>query len=105
MIDPENTIAWNNKGIALAKSGKIDEAVICYDKALNIDPDDYVYLNNKGNALYKKGNIRDALKSYQMVFELNPESQIAIRGMEMCLGSLKKSGNIKKKEQKPKNLF
>ncbi len=102
---PENSIAWNNKGMVLAKSGKIDEAIICYDKALDIDPEDCVFLNNKGNALYKKGNIREALKSYQIAFELNPDSSAAIKGMEMCFRSLKKSGNIKKKAQKPKTLF
>ncbi|MCZ7385027.1 MAG: tetratricopeptide repeat protein, partial [Candidatus Methanoperedens sp.] len=105
LIDPENTIAWNNKGLALAKSGKIEEAIICYDKALKIDPEDCVFLNNKGNALYKKGEIREALKNYQMAFELNPESSAAIKGMEMCLSFLKKSGNLKKKAQKPKTLF
>jgi tetratricopeptide (TPR) repeat protein len=91
-IDPENNIAWNNKGLALAKSGKIDEAIICYDTALQIDPKDHVPLNNKGSALYKKGNIEEAMKSYELAFELNPESKTAKGGMEMCMKSLNKSG-------------
>jgi tetratricopeptide (TPR) repeat protein len=97
-IEPGNNIAWNNKGLALAKSGKIDEAIACYDKALQIEPNDHVILNNKGNALYKKGNIKEALKSYEAAFELNPESKTAIKGMEMCLESLKKSRRTKGKE-------
>jgi hypothetical protein len=44
-------------------------------------------------------------RSYQMAFELNPESSAAIKGMKMCFRSLKKSGNLKKKVQKPKTVF
>ncbi|MCK5158949.1 MAG: tetratricopeptide repeat protein, partial [Candidatus Heimdallarchaeota archaeon] len=37
--ESENTMAWNNKGVALRKLGKIEDAINCYNKALSIDPD------------------------------------------------------------------
>ncbi len=95
-IDAQNSIAWNNKGLALAKLGKIDEALTCYEKALEITPDDHVFLINKGNILYKKGNPKDSFKAFQLAYELNPQSNNAIKGLELCLKSLKKSMKKKK---------
>jgi tetratricopeptide (TPR) repeat protein len=90
-LESENCITWNNKGLALARDGKYDEALICYEKALQIDPDDYVYLNNKGNALYNKGDIKSAIKIFGLAFEKNPDNMTSIRGMELCIKSLKKT--------------
>jgi len=43
--------AWNGKGNALAYLKKYEQAIECYDKAIEIDPK-YVYAwNGKGNAL------------------------------------------------------
>ena len=95
-IDGQNNIAWNNKGLALARMGKIDESLACYEKALEITPEDHVFLINKGNILYKKGNYREAFKAFESAFELAPDSNNAIKGMELCLKSLKKS--LKKKK-------
>ena len=36
----KDAVAWNNKGLALADLGRYEEAIICYDKALEIDPED-----------------------------------------------------------------
>ncbi|NJD53380.1 MAG: tetratricopeptide repeat protein [Candidatus Methanoperedens sp.] len=94
--DAQNSIAWNNKGLALARLGKIDEALTCYEKALEITPDDHVFLINKGNILYKKGNPKDSFKAFQLAYELNPQSNNAIKGLELCLQSLKKSMKKKK---------
>jgi|SRR5659263_64076 len=95
-VGEQNSIAWNNKGLALARLGKIDEALACYAKALEITPNDHVFLINKGNLLYKKENPEDAFKAFQLAYELNPQSNNAIKGMEFCLKSLKKSINKKK---------
>ena len=44
-------IAWNNKGVALAKLNKSDEAIKAYDKAIEINPHNSNAWNNKGVAL------------------------------------------------------
>jgi tetratricopeptide (TPR) repeat protein len=89
-LESENCITWNNKGLALARDRKYDEALICYEKALEIDPNDHVYLNNKANALYNQGDFKTALRTFGLAFEKNPENMTSIRGMELCIKSLKK---------------
>ena len=43
--------AYNNKGIALSDLGRKEEAIVCYDKAIEINPQYADAYNNKGNAL------------------------------------------------------
>jgi Flp pilus assembly protein TadD len=39
---------WNNQGIGLAKSGKSDEAIKAFGKAIKINPQSSLAWNNKG---------------------------------------------------------
>jgi tetratricopeptide (TPR) repeat protein len=49
----ENDIdALKNKGLALSKLGRYEEAIECYEKVLAIDGNDIFALNNKGSALF-----------------------------------------------------
>ena len=48
---PENSIAQNNLGIALAAQGRVDEAIQHFDRALRLNPDDAKAHNNLGKAL------------------------------------------------------
>ncbi len=34
-----SAVAWNNRGVALARSGRYEEAVESYDHALALDPE------------------------------------------------------------------
>ena len=43
------------KGIALDELGRYEEAIVCYDEALNLDPKDVVSLREKDIALHKLG--------------------------------------------------
>ncbi len=56
MEDENSADLWNNKGYALYKLGKNDEAITCYDKAIEIDPNSASAWNNKGNALDHTSN-------------------------------------------------
>ena len=47
-INPQYSMAWNNKGAVLYnKLGKVDEAIKAYDKAIEIDPQNTVAKHNK----------------------------------------------------------
>lgn len=37
-IDPDFSVAWSAKGVALHNLGRYDEALECYDRALALDP-------------------------------------------------------------------
>ncbi|MHA1124650.1 MAG: tetratricopeptide repeat protein [Candidatus Heimdallarchaeota archaeon] len=76
--DPNNTMAWNNKGVVLRKQGKIDEALDCYNKALALDPELTRAMLNKARALKVQKKFDLALFSYEEILEIDSEHPIAI---------------------------
>ena len=50
-IDPNDALAWYNKGTFLSGLGKYSEAIECYDRALAINPNDALAWYNKGYTL------------------------------------------------------
>jgi len=81
--------AWNNKGLALDDLGKFDEAIKCYDKALEIYPEDDITWNNKGFALNSLGKFDEAIKCYNRALEINPTSPEAQCNKEDALSNLR----------------
>ena len=63
---------WNNKGVALRRLGRFEEAVGCYDRALEIDPTLVEAWNGKGVALAVQGRYEEALSYYDRALELDP---------------------------------
>jgi tetratricopeptide (TPR) repeat protein len=55
---------WSNKGISLTALKQYEEALDCYDKALQIDPQSSVIWDNKGNALLGLGRYEEAVGCY-----------------------------------------
>src|SRR5208282_5015428 len=51
----DNSVAHNDLGNALLQKGSVDEAIVHYQKALQIDPDYVDACYNLGNALLQKG--------------------------------------------------
>ncbi len=62
--------AGYNKGIALYKLGKYQEAITSYDKAIEIDPNYAKAWHNKGLALKKQGNHIEAEQCFKIAKEL-----------------------------------
>ena len=60
-----------NKGAALRELGRPEEAVACYDQALEIDPRLAQALGNKGVALRALGRPEEALDSYDQALDIN----------------------------------
>ena len=68
-----NSLIHNNLGIALARQGRVEEAVAHYREALTIDP---VNLNshiNLGVALVDLGRLEEAVDRYSQALELRPD--------------------------------
>ena len=59
-------------GVDFANSGKYDEALNCYDKAIDFRPNDNEAWNNKGMVLYELGNYSEGIKCFDRAIELKP---------------------------------
>jgi tetratricopeptide (TPR) repeat protein len=54
--------AWERKGISLARLGRHEQALSCFEKVLKIDPED-------ARAWYRKGISCEALERYRDAFD------------------------------------
>ena len=66
-----------NLGNACKQQGKLDEAVACYRRALQLEPDFAGAHSNLGNALKDQGNLDEAIACYRRAVET--ESPISFR--------------------------
>ncbi|WP_347274522.1 tetratricopeptide repeat protein [Candidatus Kuenenia sp.] len=67
---------WGNKGLAFAKLGKVQEAITCFDKSIDINPKDEKSWTNKGVALAELGKYQEAVACYNKGIEINPKSTL-----------------------------
>lgn len=73
-IDPAYAQAWNNLGTVLVKTGRHDEAIECYDRALALRPDLIQALCTKANVLIMATDkVEEALALILRAFELDPD--------------------------------
>jgi protein O-GlcNAc transferase len=63
-INPKAAYAHNNRGLALQKLKRLDDALASYDKAIAYKSDYAAAFNNRGLALQKLKRLDDALASY-----------------------------------------
>jgi tetratricopeptide (TPR) repeat protein len=63
--------ALTDKGIALYNLGRYEEAIVCYDKLLEINPKDVDALYNKGVALSDLGRYGEAIVCYDKLLVIN----------------------------------
>ncbi len=72
MIDPFDAYAWNNKGVALSALGRHEEAIRCFDKAIEIQPEYTTAWKNKGVALQALGRETEAKEVMSLARKLGP---------------------------------
>src|SRR3989449_5253322 len=72
-IDPGSSIGQLSLGLALARHGKLAEAVEHYEAALRLEPGyvdaDYAW----GNALARQGKLAEAVEHYRAALEVKPD--------------------------------
>jgi len=69
-----NYLALNNLGMALGAEGKLDQAIVEFQKSLEIAPDYAEGYNNLGNALTLKGDDDEAITQYEKALKIQPDS-------------------------------
>jgi tetratricopeptide (TPR) repeat protein len=84
---PDNYNAHNDLGYDLLQKGRVDEAMVHFQKALQISPDNAKAHNNLGNALLKKGRIDEAIVQYQQVLQIKPDSLNVLNNLAWLLAT------------------
>ena len=88
---PRKARPHNNLGTALARQGKLDEAITHYSEALRFKPE---YANahfNLGNALTGKGSLDEAISHYSEALRIKPKYASAHNNLGIALA---KKGNL-----------
>jgi tetratricopeptide (TPR) repeat protein len=70
----DNDIAHCNLGGAYLQNGKVDEAMVHFQKALQINPNSPDVHNSLGNVLLQEGSVDEAMVHYQRALEIKPNS-------------------------------
>ncbi|MFX0201566.1 MAG: tetratricopeptide repeat protein, partial [Candidatus Hodarchaeota archaeon] len=82
--------AWVSKGIPLGRSGKPEEAMECFDKAVKINPKDARAWVNKGVVLDKLGKPEEVMKCYDRALKIYPGNPLIWYKKGVALGELGK---------------
>ena len=72
--DLMRAISEHNLAAALQESGRVDDAIVHYQRALRIRRDYAPSINNLGTALMAKGDIESAITAFRESFRLQPAS-------------------------------
>ncbi|MGN6709465.1 MAG: tetratricopeptide repeat protein, partial [Candidatus Nitrosocosmicus sp.] len=86
--DLKNAVDYYNKGISLSYLGSYNEAIACYDKAIELNPEYSDAYNNKGISLYYLGSYNEAIACYDKAIELNPDYTDAYYNKGLLLNHL-----------------
>src|SRR5438128_420715 len=85
-IDPGSSIGQLSLGLALARHGKLAEAVEHYEAALRLEPG-YVDANYAwGNALARQGKLAEAVEHYEAALRVKPDHANAHTNAGSALG-------------------
>ena len=72
-LNPDDTDAYNNRGIAKSDLGQHFAAIADYDSAIRLNPDDARTYYNRGIAKYRLGQYFAAIADYDSAIRLNSD--------------------------------
>ena len=93
-INPKYDRAWSFKGFALNNLGRYEEAIICYDKLLEINPNDALVAliwNKKCLALNDLKRYEEAIECFDRVLEIKPKDVNAWHNKGIVFINLKRN--------------
>lgn len=85
-IDPESSLAFQQLGIVYHNIKEYNQALIAFDKSLELDSNDDKTWFHKGNTMFWSGNFYKAIECFDKAIELNPDEcddAYAIKGMAL----------------------
>jgi len=79
LLNPNNYLAWNNKGVALEEfADKQEEALQCYDVSIKLCPTVDNVWYNKGSVLDDLNRKEDTLYALNRCLEITPDYDLAL---------------------------
>jgi tetratricopeptide (TPR) repeat protein len=96
--------AWNNLGLLAAREGRPDEAVVYFQKALQLSPDHSIALINLGSSYRQTKRWDDARKIYEHALAVNPNNAEANYGIGMVYAQNENTDEAFTSLQKALNL-
>ncbi|HET6879036.1 MAG TPA: tetratricopeptide repeat protein [Pirellulales bacterium] len=71
-LQPRVAEGWLDHGVALAERGKLDDAIVCFRRALRFQPELPEAYNNLGNALRTQGCLDEAVSNLERALTISP---------------------------------
>lgn len=75
--NPDDVDARYKLGVVQYKSGKVDEAIVTWRKAVEMKPENTTVRNSLGKALLEQERFQEASEQFRKVVELDPQSDAA----------------------------
>jgi tetratricopeptide (TPR) repeat protein len=79
----------NKEGFELYLKGKYDEAIVAFDKAIELNGNFAIAYNNKGQALLKKEKFNEAVDAFRAALGLDPSLILAQAGRDEAQSKIK----------------
>ncbi len=92
MLNPTMAAGWLERANALYDQKQVYEAIIAYDRAVELHPECAAAWNNRGNALHKGRWFDEALKSYDKALALDPGMESAWLGRGRTFRTMQRHG-------------
>ena len=84
-MDPENVEMQVRKGNVLGRLGRYEQAVSCYDRALERSPGNILASVNRGLALHFLKRYDEAASQYREALAIKPDSALILYSMASSL--------------------
>lgn len=107
--DEFSAVDYNRLGNAYLINNDFDQALRCYDNAIELEPEEPSHHNNKGGALARLQRFDIALEVYEECLQLEPDHLTAKEAKQKLLIKLNQSEDVLdelkiKLEEEPKSL-
>ncbi len=76
-LNPKNATVHSTLGVALARQGKLDEAIVHFTEAVHLNPSDVDAHYSLGQAMARQGNPDEAIRHFSAVLRLKPDHATA----------------------------
>lgn len=88
LLNPNIPDVYNNLGVALRSTGKLEASVACYRRSLTMRPGNASVFSNMGNALREMGRLQTSVAAHQQAVKLAPNNPEPYYNLGLALRDL-----------------